>query len=97
MIDVAEGYYVIGEDEIAQNLSKKIADQFSERMKLFAQFPPSNQTQIQDRIKKEWSVYNYFLQIINSFEESSFFNSLEDVYRWSIDLFKLESALQEKE
>ena len=97
LIDVAEGYYLIGEDEIAQNLSKKIADQFSERMKLFAQFPPSNQTQIQDRIKKEWSAYNYFLQIINSFDESSFFNTLEDQYNSNINLFNSESAPQEKE
>ena len=97
LIDVAEGYYLIGEVEIAQNLSKMIADQFSERMKLFAQFPSSNQTQIQDRIKKEWSAYNYFLQIINSFDESSFFNTLEDQYNSNINLFNSESAPQEKE
>ena len=90
LVDVAEGYYLLGEIEIAQNLSKKIANQFSERMKLFAQFSPTNQEQIQDRIKKEWGAYNYFLQVINSFDESSFFNILEDQYNNNIKLFNSE-------
>ena len=90
MIDVVEGYYLLGETEIAQNLSKKIADQFSDRMKLFAQFSSQDQQQIQNRIQKEWSSYNFFLQIINSFDESSFFSSLEDQYNSNIMLFNSE-------
>ena len=90
LIDVAEGYYILGEIEIAQNLSKKIANQFSERMKLFSQFSSSNQGQVQDRIKREWGAYNYFLQIINSFDESIFFDSLKVQYNRNIKLFNSE-------
>ena len=90
LIDVVEGYYLLGETEIAQNLSKKIADQFSDRMKLFAQFSSQDQQQIQDRIQKEWSSYNFFLQIINSFDQSPFFSSLEDQYNSNIMLFNSE-------
>jgi hypothetical protein len=90
LIDVAEGYYILGEIEIAQNLSKKIANQFSERMKLFSQFSSSNQGQLQDRIKREWGAYNYFLQIINSFDESIFFDSLKVQYNRNIKLFNSE-------
>ena len=90
LIDVAEGYYILGEIEIAQNLSKKIADQFSKRMKLFSQFSSSNQGQLQDRIKREWGAYNYFLQIINSFDESIFFDSLKVQYNRNIKLFNSE-------
>ena len=90
LIDVAEGYYILGEIEIAQNLSKKIANQFSERMKLFSQFSSSNQGQVQDRIKREWGAYNYFLQIINSFDESIFFDSLKVQYNRNIKLFNAE-------
>ena len=75
LVDVAEGFYLIDEIELAQNLSIKIADQYSKRMELFAQFSPSNQLQLQDRIKQEWTSYNYFLQIINSYDDTSFFNS----------------------
>jgi len=80
----------LGEIEIAQNLSKKIADQFSKRMKLFSQFSSSNQGQVQDRIKREWGAYNYFLQIINSFDESIFFDSLKVQYNRNIKLFNSE-------
>jgi hypothetical protein len=90
LVDVAEGYYLIDEIELAQNLSIKIADQYSERMELFAQFSPSNQLQLQDRIKQEWTSYNYFLQIINSYDDTSFFKSLEEQYNENVLRFNSE-------
>ena len=90
LVDVAEGYYLIDEIELAQNLSVKIADQYSKRMELFAQFSPSNQLQLQDRIKQEWTSYNYFLQIINSFDDTSFFKSLEEQYNENVLRFNSE-------
>ena len=85
-----EGFYLSEQTKLAQNLSAKIADQYSERMQLFSQFSPSDQLQIQDRIKKEWSSYNYFLQIVNSFDESEFFKSLENQYNKNVSLFNTE-------
>jgi hypothetical protein len=90
LVDVAEGYYLIDEIELAQNLSIKIADQYSKRMELFAQFSPSNQLQLQDRIKQEWTSYNYFLQIINSYDDTSFFKSLEEQYNENVLRFNSE-------
>jgi hypothetical protein len=90
LVDVVEGYYLIDEIELAQNLSTKIANQYSERMELFAQFSPSNQEQLQDRIKQEWSSYNYFLQLINSFDDSVFFKTLEDQYNKNVARFNSE-------
>ncbi|MBF12491.1 MAG: hypothetical protein CMC63_09980 [Flavobacteriaceae bacterium] len=91
LIDIVEGFYLIGEIELAQNLSKKIADQYSERMQLFAQFSQSNQLKIKDQIKKEWVSYNYFLQLINSFDNSTFFKTLENQYNENVDLLTTES------
>ena len=90
LVDVAEGFYLIDEIELAQNLSIKIADQYSKRMELFAQFSPSNQLQLQDRIKQEWTSYNYFLQIINSYDDTSFFNSWEEQYNENVLRFNSE-------
>ena len=87
LIEVAEGYYLINKIEIAQSLSKKIADQFSDRIKLFAQLSESNKLKLQERIKKEWSAYNYFLQIINSYDESPFFRKIESQYNENIGLY----------
>lgn len=90
LIDVVEGYYLINETEIAQKLSAKIANQFSERMQLFAQFSTNNQAQLQDRIKKEWGAYNYFLQMVNIYDESDFFDGLENQYNQNASLFNAE-------
>jgi hypothetical protein len=90
LVDIAEGFYLIDEIELAQNLSIKIADQYSKRMELFAQFSPSNQLQLQDRIKQEWTSYNYFLQIINSYDDTSFFKSLEEQYNENVLRFNSE-------
>ena len=90
LIDVVEGFYLSKQTKLAQSLSRKIADQYSERMQLYSQFSPSNQLQIQDRIKKEWSSYNYFLQIVNSFDESEFFKNLENQYNKNVSLFNTE-------
>ena len=90
LIDVVEGYYLINETEIAQKLSAKIANQFSERMQLFAQFSANNQAQLQDRIKKEWGAYNYFLQMVNIYDESDFFDGLENQYNQNASLFNAE-------
>ena len=90
LVDVVEGFYLSKQTKLAQNLSEKIADQYSERMQLFSQFSQPNQLQIQDRIKKEWSAYNYFLQIVNSFDESDFFNTLENQYNKNVSLFNTE-------
>ena len=90
LVDVVEGFYLSKQTKLAQNLSEKIADQYSERMQLFSQFSQPNQLQIQDRIKKEWSAYNYFLQIVNSFDESDFFNTLENQYNRNVSLFNTE-------
>ena len=90
LIDLVEGFYLSKQTKLAQSLSRKIADQYSERMQLYSQFSPSNQLQIQDRIKKEWSSYNYFLQIVNSFDESEFFKNLENQYNKNVSLFNTE-------
>lgn len=95
LIDVAEGYYLVDEIALAQSLSTKIAKQYSERMELFSQFSPENQLQLQDRIKNEWVSYNYFLQIVNSFDESPFFDTLEQQYNENVARFS--SALDSTE
>jgi hypothetical protein len=95
LIDVAEGYYLVDEIALAQSLSTKIAKQYSERMELFSQFSPENQLQLQDRIKNEWVSYNYFLQIVNSFDESPFFDTLEQRYNENVARFS--SALDSTE
>ena len=95
LTDVAEGYYLLDEIALAQSLSAKIAKEYSERMKLFSQFSPENQLQLQDRIKNEWVSYNYFLQLVNSFDESPFFATLEQQYNVNVSLFS--SALDSME
>ena len=39
LVDVAEGFFIIDEIQLAQNLSIQIANEYSERMELYAQFP----------------------------------------------------------
>ena len=97
LMEVAEGYYLADEVEKAQELSTNIADQYSERMQLFAQFSSANQAQLQERIKQEWSSYNYFLQLVNSYDSSPFFNMLEEQYNKNVSLFNAELNLGEVE
>ena len=78
LVDVAEGFFIIGDIQSAQNLSIQIANEYSERMELYAQFPISNRAQLKDRIEKEWVAYNYFLQIVNKYDNSEFFKKLEN-------------------
>jgi len=84
LVDVAEGFFIIDEIQLAQNLSIQIANEYSERMELYAQFPISNRAQLKDRIEKEWVAYNYFLQIVNKYDNSEFFKKLETQYNQNV-------------
>ena len=84
LVDVAEGFFIIGDIQSAQNLSIQIANEYSERMELYAQFPISNRAQLKDRIEKEWVAYNYFLQIVNRYDNSEFFKKLETQYNQNV-------------
>ena len=97
LVDVAEGYFLINETAQAQEVSKKIADQYSERMQLFAQFSAANQVQLQDRIKQEWASYNYLLQLINSYDNGPFFSTLEEQYNKNVALFNANNTDEEAE
>ena len=84
LVDVAEGFFIIGDIQSAQNLSIQIANEYSERIELYAQFPISNRAQLKDRIEKEWVAYNYFLQIVNKYDNSEFFKKLETQYNQNV-------------
>ena len=53
-------------------------------MELYAQFPISNRAQLKDRIENEWVAYNYFLQIVNRYDNSEFFKKLETQYNQNV-------------
>ena len=87
LIDVAEGYYIINETEIAESLSSRIAAAFRKRLQLYSQFSQDNQLLLEDRIKNEFLNYNYLLQQIKNYGSEPFFDNQETLYNESIKLF----------
>jgi hypothetical protein len=87
LIDVAEGYFIINETEIAESLSSRIAAAFRKRLQLYSQFSQDNQLLLEDRIKNEFLNYNYLLQQIKNYGSVTFFENQETLYNESIKLF----------
>ena len=87
LIDVAEGYFIINETEIAESLSSRIAATFRKRLQLYSQFSQDNQLLLEDRIKNEFLNYNYLLQQIKNYGSDTFFENQETLYNESIKLF----------
>ena len=87
LIDVAEGYFIINETEIAESLSSRIAAAFRKRLQLYSQFSQDNQLLLEDRIKNEFLNYNYLLQQIKNYGSDTFFENQETLYNESIKLF----------
>jgi len=87
LIDVAEGYFIINETEIAESLSSRIAAEFRKRLQLYSQFSQDNQLLVEDRIKNEFLNYNYLLQQIKNYGSDTFFENQETLYNESIKLF----------
>jgi hypothetical protein len=87
LIDIAEGYFIIKETELAESLTSKIIDEIKKRLQLYSQFSQDNQLVLEDRIKNEFLNYNYLLQQIKKYGSETFFKSQEAQYDKSVQLF----------
>ena len=87
LADFAEGYYLGGSTEKAQNLSSKIIDELKNRLELFSQFSEENQMRLVDRIKNEILEYQYLLDIIEENDSSYFGKEARDGFEQAIELF----------
>jgi hypothetical protein len=87
LIDIAEGYFIIKETELAESLTSKIIDEIKKRLQLYSQFSQDNQLVLEDRIKNEFLNYNYLLQQIKKYGSETFFKSQEAEYNKSVRLF----------
>ena len=87
LVDVVEGYYLEDTLESAQSLSKKIGEQYSNRIQLYSQISEENQRQLLTRIQDELSEYNYFVQIVKSYDSTSFGNEIEADFNKNLNVF----------
>ena len=87
LVDVVEGYYLEDTLESAQSLSKKIGEQYSNRIQLFSQISEENQRQLLTRIQDELSEYNYFVQLVKSYDSTSFGNEIEADFNKNLNVF----------
>lgn len=87
LIDVAEGYYLDGQLQAAQELSAKISSEFVERLGLYSQVNPENQMQLASRILRELNEFNYLVQIIKAYDNSEFGTELQIQFEENKALF----------
>ena len=87
LVDVVEGYYLEDTLESVQSLSKKIGEQYSNRIQLFSQISEENQRQLLTRIQDELSEYNYFVQLVKSYDSTSFGNEIEADFNKNLNVF----------
>jgi hypothetical protein len=87
LIDVAEGYFLDGQIELAQNLSRKISDEHDKRLSLYNQVSKESQRQLISRIQRELSNFNYLVQIIKAYDSTKFGDEIEGMYNKNLILF----------
>jgi tetratricopeptide (TPR) repeat protein len=95
LIDIAEGYFLDGKIELAQELTRKISAQYEERLGLYNQVSQDSQVQIIKRIQRELSGFNYVVQIVKSYDDTEFINEIESMFNKNLNLFS--SILSEEE
>ena len=95
LIDFVEGYY-LGDAKIkAQELSKKITNEYKSRLVLFSQLEEDNQLRYLKRIKNYIMDYSYLVDIINQNDRSSYTDTINLNYEKTLGLFK-EGIIQTK-
>ncbi|MGB0609663.1 MAG: hypothetical protein ACPGNW_01700, partial [Verrucomicrobiales bacterium] len=77
LIDVAEGYFLDGQIELAQNLSSKISAEYEKRLSLYSQVSKESQRQLISRIQRELSNFNYVVQIVKAYDSTKFGEEIE--------------------
>ncbi|MGB1555971.1 MAG: hypothetical protein ACPHDX_07725, partial [Flavobacteriaceae bacterium] len=87
LIDVAEGYYLDGQLQAAQELSAKISAEIVERLGLYSQVNPESQKQLGARILRELNEFNYLVQIIKAYDSSEFGTELQTQFEENKALF----------
>ena len=95
LIDIAEGYYLDGEIELAQDLTNKISTEYDKRLGLYNQVSEDSQKQIIDRIQRELSSFNYVVQIVKAYDSTGFGDQIESTFNKNLNLFS--SVLSEEE
>ena len=95
LIDITEGYYLDGEIELAQDLTRKISAQYEERLGLYNQVSEDSQLQIIKRIQRELNGFNYVVQIVKAYDNTEFVNEIEIMFNKNLNLFS--SVLSEED
>ena len=95
LIDITEGYYLDGEIELAQDLTRKISAQYEERLGLYNQVSEDSQLQIIKRIQRELNGFNYVVQIVKAYDNTEFVNEIESMFNKNLNLFS--SVLSEED
>ena len=95
LIDVAEGYFLDGQIELAQNLSSKISAEYEKRLSLYSQVSKESQRQLISRIQRELSNFNYVVQIVKAYDSTKFGEEIEGIYNKNLLLFT--AAFSEEE
>jgi len=87
LIDVAEGYFLDGQIQLAQDLSTKISAEFDERLSLYSQVSEESQIQLSSRIQRELNDFNYVVQIVKAYDSTAFGAQIEDLFTKNLTLF----------
>lgn len=87
LIDVAEGYFLDGQIQLAQDLSTKISAEFDERLSLYSQVSEESQIQLSSRIQRELNDFNYVVQIVKAYDSTTFGAQIEDLFTKNLTLF----------
>jgi hypothetical protein len=95
LIDIAEGYFLDGEIELAQDLASKISAEYDKRLGLYNQVSEDSQRQILERIQRELSSFNYVVQIVKAYDSTKFSDQIESMFNKNLNLFS--SVLSEEE
>ena len=86
-MDVAEGYFLDGQYDLARELSDKISAEYNERLGLYSQVSLDSQRQLISRIQRELNNFNYVVQIVKAYDSTKFGDEIEALYTKTLELF----------
>ena len=97
LIDVAEGYFLDGQLDLARELSNKISAEYNERLGLYSQVSLDSQRQLISRIQRELNNFNYVVQIVKAYDSTKFGDEIEALYTKNLELFTEAFSTEEEE
>ena len=88
--EFAEGYYMAGADQKAENLVLKVSTEIKKRLTLYSQVSPENQKVYLQPIKSEFLDYRFLLSIVSERGSEKLKDTLQQNYDATKALFSVE-------